>query len=310
MIAVLAGGVGAARFLEGLVPVLPPEEIVVISNTGDDLEIYGLHVSPDIDIVIYTLAGVVDPERGWGIAGDTFSCLEALGRFGHEIWFNLGDRDLATHIHRTLLLHCGATLSEATAAIVNAFGLKVRLLPMSDAPVRTRIRTPSGWLPFQEYFVKRRAEDEVLEVRYDGAETAQAAPGVLESLLTADAVLLAPSNPIVSIGPILALPGIRERLRSRRSQVVAVSPIVGGTTIKGPADRMLRGLGHEVSAVGVAKLYRDIVGTFVLDAVDAALAPAVDALDMRAVVTNTIMHDRLSKAALARTVLQAVGVQV
>lgn len=307
MIAVLAGGVGAARFLEGLIQVVAPEDIVIISNTGDDVEMYGLHISPDIDIVIYTLAGVVDAQKGWGIANDTFHCLQSLSRFGYETWFHLGDHDLATHIHRTLLLHRGATLSEATAAIAHAFGLTVQLLPMSDTPVPTWVRTSAGWLPFQDYFVKRRAADEVLEVCFEGIESALPAPGVLDTLERADAIVLAPSNPIVSIGPILAVPGVRQRLQTQRAHVVAVSPIVGGAALKGPADRMLRSLGHEPSALGVALLYQDIAGSFVLDTVDRGLAPQVEALGMQAVVTDTIMRDLPSKAALARVTVQAVG---
>jgi LPPG:FO 2-phospho-L-lactate transferase len=307
MITVLAGGVGAARFLEGVVQVVPQEEIVVISNTGDDLEQHGLHISPDIDSVIYTLANVVDRERGWGFASETFHCLQALERFGQATWFRLGDRDLATHIERTRLLRAGLSLSAATASIARAFGLTLRLLPMSDDPVRTQVRTPAGWLPFQEYFVKRQAADAVLDVRFDGAETARAAPGVLDAIAAAAAILIAPSNPIVSIGPILALPGVRDQLRGQRSRCVAVSPIVGGTTIKGPADRMLRGLGHEVSARGVAQLYQDIASTFVLDRVDQGLASAVAELDMRPVVTDTIMRDAESKRALATVALAAVG---
>ncbi len=309
MITVLAGGVGAARFLQGLLCHVPQREITVVSNTGDDLEFFGLHVSPDVDIVIYTLAGQVDQGRGFGLQNDTLHVVGALGRFGHEPWFGLGDRDLASALHRTVRLREGATLSEVTAEIARAYGLDVRVLPMTDQPVRTRVRTPDGTLAFQDYFVRRRTQDEVLGIEFEGMETAEPAPGVLQALTAAESVIIAPSNPFVSIGPILALPGVRDALRARSKSVLAVSPIVAGETIKGPAARMLQSLGYENSARQVAELYRDFVGTFVLDEVDAALVPQVEQLGLRAAITDTIMRGMFEKAALARFVLDLAGVR-
>ena len=302
VIAVLAGGVGAARFLQGVLCHVRQRDLVVVSNTGDDLEFFGLYVSPDIDIVIYTLAGVVG-EQGFGLLNDSLHVVEALARFGHERWFALGDRDLATALHRTRRFAEGATYTEIAAEIARAYGLELTILPMSDQPVRTRVLTDEGLLQFQEYFVRRRAEPEVREVVFDGIETAWPTPAVLDALRSAEAVLIAPSNPFVSIGPILALPSVRETLRGRRGSVVAVSPIVGGEALKGPAAKMMRALGYENSAVTVAALYRDIAGTLVVDNVDAALAPAIEALGVRAVVTDTIMRGIYEKAALARVAL-------
>jgi LPPG:FO 2-phospho-L-lactate transferase len=302
VIAVLAGGVGAARFLQGVLCHVRQRDLVVVSNTGDDLEFFGLYVSPDIDIVIYTLAGVVG-EQGFGLLNDSLHVVEALARFGHERWFALGDRDLATALHRTRRFAEGATYTEIAAEIARAYGLELTILPMSDQPVRTRVLTDEGLLQFQEYFVRRRAEPEVREVVFDGIETAWPTPAVLDALRSAEAVLIAPSNPFVSIGPILALPSVRETLRGRRGSVVAVSPIVGGEALKGPAAKMMRALGYENSAVTIAALYRDIAGTLVVDNVDAALAPAIEALGVRAVVTDTIMRGIYEKAALARVAL-------
>ena len=306
-ITTLAGGVGAARFLEGLVQVVPQEDITVISNTGDDEDFFGLRVSPDIDIVIYTLAGAINAETGWGLAGETFHALEALGRFGHETWFGLGDADLATHVHRTQMLREGATLSEATRSIVAAFGLRLTLLPVSDDRIRTIVETATGEvLTFQEYFVKRRTEDEVRAVRFDGIETAVPAPGVLDAIRGADVVAIAPSNPIVSIGPLLGVRGVRDALRDTGAQVVGVSPIIGGKTIKGPADRMMASLGMTPTAVGVMEAYRDFLDVLVIDEEDRALAPAVEATGVRAVVAQTIMRGMAEKRALAEVVLHAV----
>ena len=306
MIAVLAGGVGAARFLRGLVDVVAPASVTIIGNTADDDEFLGLHVSPDLDTVVYTLADVVDPETGWGIAGDTYAALEQAERLGEETWFRLGDADLATHLKRTRLLREGQTLSQATEAIARAFGLNSRLLPMSDDPVRTIVATEDGELSFQEYFVRRRWQDEVRALRFEGAEQARPAPGVLESIAEAEAVVVAPSNPLVSIGPILAVPGLRQALVDTAAPVVAVSPIVGGRALKGPADRMMASLGPEASATGVARLYADFLDVLVLDKVDAALAPAVEALGVRPVVADTIMRDDATRRALAEATLNAV----
>ena len=307
MIVVLAGGVGAARFLQGLVQIVPQDQITVIGNTGDDREFYGLHVSPDLDIVTYTLAGVVDETHGWGIHNDTYNTMQQLTIYGNDDWFMLGDRDLATHIHRTNLLRQGKTLSEVTDDLRKQFGLGIRLLPMTDQPVATHIQTPVGLLHFEEYMVKRRCADQVLDVVFVGAESARPAPGVLDVLKQADAILLAPSNPIVSIGSILAIPGIHDALHEASGMVVAVSPIVGGAPIKGPANKLMSGLGIEVSAVGVARCYRDFLDVMVIDEQDSHLASEIEDLGIPTVTSNTIMSDNEAKAALARTVLQAAS---
>lgn len=305
-ITVLAGGVGAARFLEGVVQVAPAEHITIISNTADDDEFFGLHVSPDIDTVIYTLAGAVDPERGWGVAGDTHRALDAMRRFGDDTWFTLGDADLATHAHRTQLLRDGATLSEATRSIATAFGLRLNILPMSDDPVGTIVVTDDGELAFQEYFVRHQTQDIVRSVRFDGVERATPAPGVLDAIRSAGIVAIAPSNPIVSVGPILAVPGVRDALRQTAATVVAVSPIIGGRTIKGPADRMMASLGIRPTAAGVAETYRDFLDVLVVDETDAALAPEVEALGVRCVVAPAIMRSPETKRALAEVVLRTL----
>ncbi len=309
MIVVLAGGVGAARFLEGLVQVVPQERLTVIVNTGDDRDFYGLHVSPDLDIVMYTLAGIVDEAHGWGIRNDTYNTMQQLTRYGNEDWFMLGDRDLATHIHRTSMLRQGKTLSEVTDELRRQFGLNIRILPMSDQPVATHIQTPIGLLHFQEYMVKRRCADEVLDVAFVGVNESQPAPGVLDAIKDAEAILIAPSNPIVSIGSILAVPGIHDMLHEASGMVVAVSPIVGGAPIKGPADKLMRGLGMEVSAVGVARCYRDFLDVLVIDEQDAHLLSRIEDLGIPTVATNTIMRDSAAKAALARKVLEAAGLE-
>jgi LPPG:FO 2-phospho-L-lactate transferase len=308
MIVVLAGGVGAARFLQGVVQLVPQPQLTVIANTGDDREFYGLHVSPDSDIVIYTLAGVVDETQGWGIRGDTFYTMQQLTSYGNEDWFALGDRDLATHIHRTNLLRQGKTLSEVTDELRQHFGLQLRIIPMSDQMIQTHIQTPAGLLHFEEYFVKHHSADEVQDVVFVGAREAKPAPGVIEAIKTAEAILIAPSNPIVSIGSILAVPGIHDALHEASGMVVAVSPIVGGSPIKGPADKLMRGLGMEVSAVGVARCYRDFLDVMVIDEQDAHLAYNIEDLGIPTLVTNTIMRDLDAKMNLARRVLEAAGV--
>jgi LPPG:FO 2-phospho-L-lactate transferase len=308
MIVVLAGGVGGARFLQGLVQLVPQDQIVAIVNTGDDRPFYGLHVSPDLDIVTYTLAGIVDETHGWGIRDDTSTTMQQLTRYGNEDWFLLGDRDLATHIHRTMRLREGKTLSEVTDELRRALNVGVRILPMSDQPIATHIQTPVGQLHFQEYMVQRRCQDEVQDVLFVGASAARPASGVLDALKQAEAILIAPSNPIVSIGSILAVPGIHDTLHETSGMVVAVSPIIGGSPIKGPADKLMRGLKMEVSATGVARCYRDFLDVMVIDIQDAALAPAIEDLGIPTVVTDTIMRDSAAKAALARSVLEAAGV--
>jgi LPPG:FO 2-phospho-L-lactate transferase len=309
MIVVLAGGVGAARFLQGLVQVVPQEQITIIGNTGDDREFYGLHVSPDLDIVTYTLAGVVDEAHGWGIHGDTYYTMQQLTRYGNEDWFMLGDRDLATHIHRTNLLRQGKTLSEVTDDLRKRFGLQFRILPMTDQPVATHIQTPIGLLHFQEYMVKRRCSDEVQDVIFVGASEARPAPGVLDVIKQAEAILIAPSNPIVSIGSILAVPGIHDALHEASGMIVAVSPIIGGSPIKGPADKLMRGLGIDVSVVGVARCYRDFLDVMVIDNRDAHLASEIEDLGIPTVTTNTVMSDMAAKATLARSVLEAAEIR-
>lgn len=306
-VVVLAGGVGAARFLDGLVSVLPPERLFIIGNTGDDADIHGLHISPDLDTVTYTLAGLSDPQRGWGIRGDTFRCLESLGQLGGETWFQLGDRDLATHLYRTGRLRQGASLTEVTSEITAGFGIRARLVPMSDHRVRTRIVTRRGELEFQTYFVKRRARDRVAGVRFEGAEQAAASPGVLKAIAAAQAIIVCPSNPFISLGPILAIPGVRDALRRRRDAVAAISPIVGGRALKGPAAAMMRSMHLPPSAAEVARLYADWVRVFVMDEVDCRQASAVEALGLRPVVTGTVMYGLRERKSLARVVARELG---
>jgi LPPG:FO 2-phospho-L-lactate transferase len=305
LITALAGGVGAARFLTGLVKLVNEEDLRIIANTGDDIELFGLHISPDIDIVAYTLAGIVDEDKGWGIKGDTFHCLEMLKKHGADTWFNLGDRDLATHIYRTELLTKGFTLSQITDEICRALGLKVKILPMSNDKFETRIKIAEGSVHFEEYFVKRQAKDEVLGVEFAGATDAKPSPGVLEAILDAELVIVCPSNPVVSIGTILAVDGVRDALRKTSARVVAVSPIVAGAPIKGPADKLLRGLGLDVSAYGVAELYSDFLDAFVIDTKDEGEKNKIELLGLDVKVTNTIMKSLHDKVSLARTVLES-----
>ncbi len=300
----LAGGVGAARFLRGVVRVIDPAALTVVVNTGDDDEFFGLSVSPDLDTVTYTLAGVVDSSKGWGLPEETFRCLTSLGRYYPETWFGLGDADLATHLFRTQQLRQGKSLSEVTTAIAQAWGVQSTVLPMSNDPVRTIVHTEAGALPFQQYFVKGRSEGQVKKVELHGIDTARAAPGVCEAIQSAQLVILPPSNPIVSIGPILALPGVREAMRTTTAPIVAISPLVAGKPIKGPADRLLGGLGIEVSAVGVATLYRDFLDTFVIDTQDAAQRERVEQLGLSVIVTDTIMSDVEKSTMLARVVVE------
>ena len=306
MIAALAGGVGAARFLDGLARVIPPKDIFVIGNTGDDAEIHGLHISPDLDTVTYTLAGLADPVRGWGLRGDTFHNLEALRGFGAETWFQLGDRDLATHLFRTERMRAGAKLSDVTREITAAVEVKSTIVPMSDDPVRTMVQTKNGLLEFQEYFVRRRAKDAVRGILFYGSEQAKPAPGVLEAIVRANAVIFCPSNPLISIGPILSLPGVRAALETRSGPSAAISPIVGGRALKGPAAKMMRGLKLSASALGVARLYQGIVNVFIVDKEDEAVAAKIESLGMKVVVTDTIMSGVSKKKALARAVMKAL----
>ncbi|PYU04972.1 MAG: 2-phospho-L-lactate transferase [Acidobacteria bacterium] len=302
-IAALAGGVGASKLLLGLYHECHPKKLTIIANTGDDIVLHGLKISPDLDIITYTLAGIVNSAKGWGFRGETFHALKRLSVFGRETWFNLGDRDLATHIHRTALLGEGKTLAEAADSIRIALGVKARILPMSNQPVPTIIETREGALHFQEYLVKRRSEPVVRGIRFAGVESAEPAPGVLEAIREAGRILICPSNPLISIGPILAVPGIREALRARKRDVLAVCPIVGGKSLKGPSDRMLAQLGHEVSARGVARLYADFAGIFVVDPADKAQVASIRSLGMEVVVMPTVMNTLPQKRALARALL-------
>jgi LPPG:FO 2-phospho-L-lactate transferase len=306
-VAVLCGGVGAARFLDGLLAVVAPERVTAVVNTGDDLVLHGLHISPDLDTITYTLAGQVDGERGWGLVHETWQAMQTLRRYGGLDWFNLGDRDLGTHLYRTQRLRDGAPLSQVTAEIVGAWDLGLRVVPVTDDPLRTMVTVAGeGEIDFQEYFVHRRHQPAVTAVRFAGAEASRPAPGVVEAIERADVIVIAPSNPVVSIDPVLAVPGVRAGLAARRDLVVAVSPIVGGAALKGPAADLLAGLGHEVSAVGVARLYADVAATMVLDDTDAALADAVSGVGLRPVVTDTVMSTPAVRADLARAAIGAV----
>jgi len=305
-ITALAGGTGAAKLLRGLGRVIDLRDLTVIVNTGDDAEIWGLHVSPDLDTVCYTLGGVIDERKGWGLTDETFHALDQIARFGEPVWFNLGDRDLATHLHRTRLLREGRTLTQITRAIAQALGVTATVLPMSDQPVRTRILGPDGWLAFQEYFVREKAQVEVRAVDYAGAPAARPAPGVLDALRTADAVLLCPSNPITSIGPILAVPGLVEALQSTEAIVAAVSPIVGGDAVSGPAGRLMAAAGLPVSATGVARAYGAWLDLLVFDEQDRALAPEIRSAGAAPVVAPTMMSSRDTEVTLARHVVAAL----
>jgi LPPG:FO 2-phospho-L-lactate transferase len=302
LITALAGGVGAAKLLRGLSKVVS-EDLTIIVNTGDDITLHGLHISPDIDIITYTLAGIVDPERGWGIKGDTFNCLDMLKKLGCEGWFNLGDRDLATHIYRTHLLRQGLKLSEVTSKIARSLGVAAQILPMTDDPFQTKIKTEIGTIHFQEYLVKRGCSDRVLGVVFEGAEEAKPAPKVLESILEARAVLICPSNPIVSIGTILSVKGVREALQRTEATIIGVSPIIGGAPVKGPADKLMSALGVEVSAYGVAQLYKDILDIFLIDLVDSALKEKIESLGIKVVTCNILMKSFDDEINLAKYIL-------
>lgn len=307
MILALSGGTGGSKMVDGLAQVHGQAGLVVVVNTGDDADFYGLRVCPDIDICTYVLAGVVDA-RGWGYADDTFRCLEGLATYGEEAWFGLGDRDLATHIHRTVRLRAGARLSEVTADICTRLGVEARVLPMSDDPVRTVITTTAGPRSFQEYLVRDGAGEPIERVELAGVEAATPAPGVLEAIATAERIVICPSSPVVSIGTILAIPGVRAALAARRADCVAVTPIIGRAPVEGPADQFLRGAGYdECSAAQMARIYADVAATFVLDHRDAAEAPAVADAGVRPVLADALMPDRSARARLAAEVLEAVA---
>jgi LPPG:FO 2-phospho-L-lactate transferase len=307
-VTLLAGGTGGAKIAHGFQQVLDPGELTVIVNVADDLELFGLHISPDLDSVLYTLAGLANDETGWGVRGDTWTALDMLGRYGEPTWFRIGDADLATHVRRSRLLHEGALLTDATVQMADALGVASHVLPATDDRLRTVLQTDAGDLEFQEYFVGRRQEPEVRGITLDGLEDAHPTEAALIAIDTAELLVVAPSNPTVSIGPILAVPGMREAIVSSRdagTPTVAISPIVAGKTLKGPADRMLASLGHEPTALGVARIYAGLVDTFVLDEQDAALAPQVEALGPTTLVLPTVMRSHQDRATLARALLDA-----
>ncbi|MGZ7029883.1 MAG: 2-phospho-L-lactate transferase [Terriglobales bacterium] len=304
MITVLTGGTGGAKFVQGLVRVIAPEELTVIVNTGDDVTWWGLHVSPDVDSILYALAGLLSRERGWGVEGDTFTCLERMRQLGAPSWFQLGDRDLATHLRRTELL-ASHTLAEATSELASEMGLRTRILPMSNDRVETCVLTPGGELTFQEYFVRERYRVPATGVRFSGAEQAQPAPGVIAAIRDADAVLIAPSNPVTSIGPILSVPGIRDALRETTAQVAAVSPIVGGAAVSGPAGELMKAQHLPVSIAGVAQAYADFLDILIADTAD-RLARVSNPCEVRIVFTNTIMSTDDAKTELARVAIASV----
>jgi LPPG:FO 2-phospho-L-lactate transferase len=304
----LAGGVGAGKFLRGLVRVVPPEDVTVVGNVADDLTLHGLHISPDLDSLLYWLAGVMDRERGWGRGDESFWTLEELRRIGGAAWFSLGDRDLATHLYRTNRLTQDAALSDVTAELAEAFGVRSRILPATDDPLATWVHTEEGAMPFQIYWVAKSAEPAVTDVVFEGAEDAKPGPGVLEAIAAAGAIVICPSNPVVSIEPILAVPGLRDAVRERRDRVVGISPIVGGAPLAGMADKVMPARGLEVSARGAAEAYRDLLSAWVIDERDAPLAGPIDeALGVRVGVTDTIMRDDERAEALARAALELLG---
>ncbi|MEM7339892.1 MAG: 2-phospho-L-lactate transferase [Actinomycetota bacterium] len=306
-VAVICGGVGAARLLNGLIRVTDPAGVTAIANVGDDVVLHGLHISPDLDTITYTTAGAVSGERGWGLEGETWQAMTELGHYGgdgNRNWFSLGDRDLGTHLYRTSRLAEGAPLSSVTAEIAARWGLRFDLVPVTNDRLRTFVTTvDEGEIAFQEYFVRRQHAVAVTAVRFEGAEAATPAPGVLDAIATAERIVIAPSNPVVSIDPVLAVPGVRDALAARRADVVAVSPIIGGKALKGPADRLMTELGREASVVGVADWYRDLIGTLVVDEVDADAGPEVEALGMTCVAMPTIMASVEVTDALARACL-------
>ena len=307
MICVLSGGTGGAKFIDGLRQVMPAEEITIIVNTGDDLLWWGLYVSPDIDSITYVLSGMLSRERGWGVKGDTFLCLQAMGQLGEPTWFHTGDRDLAVHLLRSRLLAEGKTLSEATSIVCGKLGVRARILPMSNSRVETRVDTPIGELSFEEYFVQRWYQDPVNSVRFAGASDAEPAPGVIDAITSADAVLIAPSNPVTSIGPILAVPGIREALVRARGKIAAVSPIVGNAPVAGPAGILMASQGLPSSIAGVAQAYEDFLDVLICDTRDARAADAIRKGGLRVQCTQTIMRSSDDKAALAREALTVVS---
>ncbi|HWP23186.1 MAG TPA: 2-phospho-L-lactate transferase [Candidatus Binatia bacterium] len=307
MLVALTGGTGGAKLIEGLSAEIDPAELTVICNTADDCEFHGLYVSPDIDTIIYTMAGMIDEEKGWGVQGDSFVVLEQLRRLGSEVWFKLGDKDLATHITRTQMLRAGHRLSEVTSRFCRTLGIGATVLPMSDDRIETRIATPRGEISFQEFFVKQHWQPEVAGVRFVGAESSRPAPGVVDAIERAAAIVICPSNPVTSIGPMLAVPGIRAALKKARAPIAAVSPLIGATAISGPAHKLMRALGRTPTALGVAEGYSDFLDTLVIAKEDQTMARAIEDLRIRAVWTDIRMASREQKRRLAREVLALVG---
>ncbi len=307
-ITIFAGGVGGSKLVEGFSHAVKPDDITVIGNMGDDVDLHGLRICPDLDIVTYTLAGIVNPGTGWGMDGDTFHVLDALERLGQDSWFRLGDRDLATHIFRTSLIRNGARPTDVTRRIADMLGVHARIIPPTDSSVRTEIRTPGGWKSFQEYFVRDRCRDDVLDVEYNGASSARATPEAEEAIRDADLIVFAPSNPIASIGPILSIAGIRDKLKKTRAYKVAVSPLVGGRSLKGPSDRMMKALGFPATAIGVAQYYVGIIDVLVIDEEDETLAGAIRETGCDAHVLPTIMASRDDKIRLAEEILKLYDV--
>lgn len=299
----LAGGTGGAKLADGFQQVLPPGDLTVIVNVGDDTEWHGLLVCPDIDTILYTLAGVADQERGWGVAGDTFTALGMLARYGGETWFQIGDADIATHVRRAQLMREGASLTDATANMASALGVASHLVPATDDRLRTLVETDAGWIDFQDYFVRRGQADEVRSLRFDGVEAARPSPPALDALAAAQLIVIGPSNPLVSVGPTLSIAGMREAVAASSAPRIGVSGIVAGQALRGPADKMLVSLGHESSAIGVARLYQGLLDRFVVDTADAELAPEIEALGMAVSVLPTVMRSRADRAELARAIL-------
>ncbi len=310
LIVVLAGGVGAARFLQGLVQIVNPKDLYVIVNTADDFELYGLSISPDLDIIMYTLSGIVDKMQGWGIDNDTTNCLEMLSRYKQDTWFKLGDKDLATHIYRTNLLKSGLKLSEITKKLCQHLGVEVNLIPMTNQKVMTKIRTPDGIIHFEEYMIERKAQDKVLEIIYEGAEDAKPTNGILDIIKNAEGILIGPSNPLVSINTILSIKEIKLALEQIDKPIIGISPIIGNKPVKGPLDRLMKGLGMEVSCFGVAKFYKNLIKTFVIDEIDKDRKSEIEKLGIKVIITNTLMKNLEIKKNLAQITLDAMKLNV
>ena len=304
MIVALAGGVGAARFIEGLVRVYPEERITIIVNTGDDIELYGLHISPDIDIITYTLAGIVDKKNGWGIENDSFNFLNMLKDYGIDTWFNIGDKDLATHIVRTDFLRKGLTLSEATEHLCKLLNVKARILPMSNEKFQTRIITDRGNMHFQEYLVKRSSQDQVSDILFESKKKAKPTPNVIEFILDAELIIICPSNPLVSIRTILSVNGVERALKETKAKIISITPLIGGSPIKGPLDKMMKGMGLEVSSFSIANMYKDFIDAFVLDVTDQHLKNKIESLGIRVYVIDTLMKGLKEKTQIAENILR------